>query len=323
MMMSSSLVPSYPTGDHLEGNFITDYVNGYTYFDRNVARKYGERGIEVDYDTTIAEASADWLQDVNSIVFQHLNDWAKMYSALIKDYEPLWNVDGTVVTTYGETENNDQYGATQKTTQYGATQDTMQHGAKTVTDTFGATQDTMQYGATQDTTQYGATSVTTEYGATSATQGGGTDTHNHYERSYPDGTNIKTQYDEDIIASRTNTTTQHSDTVNGTLHSDVESSIQHSDVASSTQHIDTHGTAQYSDVASSIQHSDIESALLHSDKHTSEEHVDTERRTGNIGVTKSTELVESEEKLRIKYNFFDIIFKFMMKEMGAIYYDWY
>lgn len=305
MMMSSSLVPSYPEGEHLIGNFITDYVDGYTYFDRNVARKYGERGIEVNYDTTIAEASADWLQDVNSIVFQHLNDWAKMYSALIKDYEPLWNVDGTVITTYGETENNDQYGATQKTRQYGATQDTMQHGAVTTTDTYGATQDTTQYGATQDTTQYGATSET---------QGGGTDTHNHYERSYPDSTEIKTSKDEDVIASRTNTSTQHSD---------IESSIQHSDVKSSTQHIDTHGTTQYSDVASSIQHSDIESDLLHSDKHTSEEHTDTERRTGNIGVTKSTELVESEARLRITYNFFDIIFKFMMKEMGAIYYDWY
>lgn len=305
MMMSSSLVPSYPEGDHLEGNFITDYVNGYTYFDRNVARKYGERGIEVDYDTTIAEASADWLQDVNSIVFQHLNDWAKMYSALIKDYEPLWNVDGTVITTYGETENNDQYGATQKTRQYGATQDTMQ---------YGATQKTNQYGATQDTMQYGATSVTTQYGATSGTQGGGTDTHNHYERSYPDGTNIKTQYDEDIIANRTNTTTAHSDSVSGTTHTDTASSLTHTDTESELTHSDT---------KSSLQHTDIESDLLHSDKHTSEEHVDTERRTGNIGVTKSTELVESEEKLRIKYNFFDIIFKFMMKEMGAIYYDWY
>lgn len=303
--MTSDLIPSYPTGEYLEGNFVEDYINGFDKLDRYVVKRYGERALEVDGDTTLDEAVADWQLDVNSIVFAHLTDWAKMYSDLIKDYEPLWNVDGTTVYTYGETENTDQFGATQKTNQYGATQDTLQ---------YGATQKTNQYGATEDTMQYGATSETTQYGATSETQGGGTDTHNHYERSYPDATNIKTQYDEEIIASRTNTTTQHSDTVSGTTHTDKASSLTHTDTESEIQHTDT---------KSSLTHTDTESELLHTDIHSAVEHVDTERRTGNIGVTETTQLIRNSAILHYTYNFYDMIFKFIIKEMGVIYYDWY
>ena len=285
--MTSDLIPSYPTGEYLEGNFVEDYINGYTYLDRYVVKRYGERAMEVDYDTTLDEAVLDWVQDVNSIVFAHLTDWAKMYSALIKDYEPLWNVDGTTVYTYGETENTDQFGATQKTNQYGATQDTL------------------QYGATQKTNQYGATQDTMQYGATSETRGGGTDVHNHYERSYPDSTEIKTAKDEDVIASRTNSQTTHTDTASSLTHTDTESELTHSDTMSS------------------IAHTDTESELLHTDIHSAVEHVDTERKTGNQGVTMTQDMLMKEQKLRFAYNFYDMIFKFIIKEMGVIYYDWY
>lgn len=303
--MTSDLIPSYPTGEYLEGNFVSDYVASFDMLDRYVVKRYGERALEVDEDTTLDEAVVDWQLDVNSIVFAHLNDWAKMYSALIKDYEPLWNVDGTTVYTYGATQDTDQFGATQKTNQYGATQDTLQ---------YGATQKTNQYGATQDTMQYGNTSVTSQYGQTTATMGGGTDTHNHYERSYPDGTNIKTQYDEDIIASRTNTTGQHSDTVTGTTHTDTASSLTHTDTESELTHSDT---------KSSLQHTDTENALQHTDVHSALEHIDSERKTGNQGVTMTQDMLMKEQTLRTMYNFYDVIFKFIIKEMGVIYYDWY
>lgn len=303
--MTSDLIPSYPTGEYLEGNFVSDYVASFDMLDRYVVKRYGERALEVDEDTTLDEAVVDWQLDVNSIVFAHLNDWAKMYSALIKDYEPLWNVDGTTVYTYGATQDTDQFGATQKTNQYGATQDTLQYGATQKTNQYGATQDTMQYGATQDTTQYGATQDTI---------GGGTDTHNHYERSYPDSTEIKTSKDEEIIASRTNSSISHTDTM---------SSLTHTDTASSITHTDTESELTHSDTKSSLQHTDTENALQHTDVHSALEHIDSERKTGNQGVTMTQDMLMKEQTLRTMYNFYDVIFKFIIKEMGVIYYDWY
>lgn len=284
--MSSDLSASYPTGEYLIGNFITDYVNGYTYFDRNVVRKYGDRGLEVDSDTTLDEACLDWLQDVNSIVFSHLNDWAKMYSASLKDYEPLWNVDGTVTTTYGETENTKEFGATQATDQFGNTSETTQYGQKQRTDVLGATQDTDQYGGTSETL------------------GSHTDTTTEHARSYSSGTQVEPKGESTVYGQQVNSSTAHTDT--------------HSSIA----HTDTHTDAQCSDTKSATAHTDTHSEIAHTDVDTGAEHVDTERRTGNIGVTKSTELIESEYKLRLTYNFFELIFKYMIKEMGVIYYDW-
>ena len=303
--MTSSLISSYPTGEHLEGNFVQNYTTNYTYFDRNVARKYGERGIEVDEDTTIAEASADWLQDVNSIVFAHLTDWAKMYSALIKDYEPLWNVDGTTVYTYGETKDTNTFGATQLTDQFGATQNTDQYGQKQRTDLMGARSESDTYGATQDTDQYGNTSETL---------GQRTDTSTKYARSYNSGTDVTPEHDSNVTGQQTNTTNAHTDT---------HSSLSHTDGHTATSYTDTHTDAQSTDTHSSIQHSDIHSTTQHIDTKEGDEHVDTERRTGNIGVTETTQLIRNSVLLHSQFNFYDIIFKFIMKEMGCIYYDWH
>lgn len=249
LMMTSDLLALYPTGEHLEGNFVQDYIDHYEMFDRNVTRRYGDRQILVPKDDTSAEVMDDWIYDMNAIVFTHLNDWAKMYSALIKDYEPLWNVDGTEITTYGATRDTDVFGNTSSTVQYGATQNTMQ------------------------------------YGQQSNTYGSRDDTHTDYKTSYPDSTEVKTDKGVDNIGQQINTSAQHTDT------------------------------------ASSISHSDTATAQTHTDTHSGDQHVDTLRRTGNIGVTKSTELVESEATLRTKWNFFDMIFKFMMKEVGANYYE--
>lgn len=252
--MTNDLASSYPTGEYLIGNFIEDYIAGYTYFDTNVARKYGDRGLEVPEDETLSETVTDWIQNVNSIVFSHINDWAKMYSASLKDYEPLWNVDGTVTNTYGATLRTDNIGARQVTDQFGQTVNSTQYGAKSETDTVGAR----------------------------------SDSHSIYKTTYPDTTERKTDRNDDSYGAQSN---GHSEQA----HTDQTTLGTHTDTHSELARQDTSGTAQ---------------------------HVDTERRTGNIGVTKSTELVESEYKLRATYNFFDIIFKYIMKEMGVIYYDW-
>lgn len=302
--MSSDLSASYPIGEYLIRNFINDYVSGYSYFDRKVVRKYGNRGLEVDSDVTIDEVCLDWLQDVNSIVFSHLNDWAKMYSASLKDYEPLWNVDGTVITTYGETENTKVMGATQATDQFGNTSETTQYGQKQRTDVMGAKSESDTFGATQ---------TTDNFGGTSETLGSHTDTTSHYARTNPSATEVIPTRDVTEYGQQVNSNTAHTDT-----HSEIGHTDQHTEAT----YTDTHTDAQSSDTKTATSHTDTHSSIAHTDTDSNAEHVDTERRTGNIGVTKSTELIESEYKLRLNYNFFELIFKYIIKEMGVIYYDW-
>ena len=81
---------------------------------------------------------SDDLQDIESIVDVAflVNDskWAKLYATLDLEYNPLWNVDATIVEThdidkrhtedtFAERENTDTYGATGGSTTYGQVSD--------------------------------------------------------------------------------------------------------------------------------------------------------------------------------------------------------
>lgn len=251
--MTTAISSAYPTGQYLIGNFVTDYNNNFQYFDRFVAKTFGERGIEVDKDATIEDVASEWTYDVNSIVFTHLKDWAKMYSASIKDYEPLWNVDGTVTNTYGATHREDNI------------------AQRTNTDVIGAKHSEDKAGARH----------TDEINPTH------TDTNKTYNTAYPDGTSKEVEKNEDSYGAYT---TQRDERT-------------YTDEHDENTYTDTHTQAGYLD------------------EFDADEHIDEERRTGNIGVTKSTELVESEYKLRTGWAFYKIIFSYILSEMGVHYYD--
>lgn len=172
---------------------------------------------------------------------------------------------------------------------------TFTHGATSETYTFGKDKTTSQYGATQDTVQYGATEDTTEYGATSKTEGANTDTDTNYAVSFDSATEKETS--KAIRENGSKTTTE-------TLHTDTQSSIQHSDISSSLQHTDT------------------SERDARSDGKTTTQYIDTELRQGNIGVTKSTELLKDTYALYTETKgFWDTIFKILANE-GGLYYDY-
>lgn len=287
--MTSVLINSYPESEYLEGNFVEDYTENFEYFDRYVVKLFGERGILVGKDENLADLVIDWTQDCNAIVFAHLRDWAKMFSASIKDYEPLWNVDGTVVTTYGETEHTDVYGNTKATDKYAETK---------MTDAYGQQQTATQYGQQQKTTQHGQQQEQNAYGARE-------NNDRHYATSYPDTTEVMTDRDN-------HTENAVTDTKTNSQYSDVETDTQHTDTVTANTYTDTHTGQAHNDTHEEDEHTDVHSAI---------EHTDTERRTGNIGVTKSTELVESEYRLRYRWNFYRLIFGVILREMGVHYYD--
>ena len=172
---------------------------------------------------------------------------------------------------------------------------TYTHGAQSETYSYGKDKTTTQFGATQDTAQYGATQDTTEYGATSDTIGTHTDTSTEYAVSYDSATEKEKGKTSNVIGSQTNTSL---------LHTDVASSIQHTDTMSSLTHTDTNERDARTDGKSSLQY------------------IDTELRQGNIGTTKSTDLLESETLYRSKMGFWDTIFKTLAND-GGLYYDYY
>lgn len=171
---------------------------------------------------------------------------------------------------------------------------TYTHGATSETYTFGKDKTTSQYGATQDTVQYGATEDTTEYGATSKTEGAHLVTDTDYVMSYDSATEKESGKQTHDNAAKTTTEL---------LHTDTQSSIQHSDISSSLQHTDSTERDARSDGKSTTQY------------------VDTELRQGNIGVTKSTELLRDAYDLYTQTKgFWDTIFKILANE-GGLYYD--
>ena len=286
LLFDSAINTYYPDIEGNESNFLTDYGTLHAYIDGEFAHKFGERVIDLEADT-LSQAVSEFKGITTGVCLLNIQNWARLYYALSLDYNPLYNVDG--LTTYT----------------HGAQSETYSYGKDKTTSQFGATQDTMQYGATQDTTQYGATQDTTEYGATSETLGTHTDTSTEYAVSYDSATEKEKGKTSNTIGSQTNTSL---------LHTDVSSSILHSDVASSIQHTDT---------ASSIQHTDTNERDARTDGKTSLQYIDTELRQGNIGVTKSTELLADTYKLYTEHpGFWDTIFKTLAND-GGLYYDYY
>ena len=330
LLFDSFLNSYYPEISGNESNFLTDYASAHAYFDKAFGVKYGNRQIDLESDT-LSDAISEFRSIMSGVTLINLNNWARLYYALSIDYNPLFNVDGLTTRTYGATENTDSYGIDKTTLNYASREDTTQYGATQDTTQYGATQDTTQYGATEDTTQYGATKSTTDYGATSETKGAQTNTDTSYSVSYDSATEKETGKVSHSIGAQTNTSLLHTDETSTIQHSDVASSIQHSDITSSLMHSDVASSIQHSDISSSIQHTDTltqgahidtNTRDAHIDKHSTIQHIDTELRQGNIGVTKSTELLDAETIYRTKSSFWSNVFKSLCNE-GGVYYDYY
>lgn len=318
LLFDSYLTAFYPDIEGNESNFLTDYNTGHVYLDKAFVHKFGERVIDLEAET-IANAITEFRGIISGVTLLNLQNWARLYYALSLDYNPLYNVDGTTTYTHGATSETYSFGKDKTTIVNGATQDTMHYGATQDTIQYGATEDTVQYGATRDTMQYGATQTTKEYGATSDTVGEHTDTDTSYSVSFDGSTEKETGKVSHSIGSQTNTSLLHTDTESELIHTDTSSSIIHSDVTSSIIHSDVTSAIQHTDTASSIQHTDTNERDARTDGKTTLSYTDTEVRRGNIGVTKSTDLLDSEIKLRVAMGFWDTIFKTLANE-GGLYY---
>lgn len=201
--------------------------------------------------------------------------WAALMDSMQLYYNPLWNVDGQEVTTsvYGQKEITDNLGARSDSTIYGATERTDVHGAQEHTNSYGNDSpysEVTEYG--QDQTQNAA--------------GARTGSSTHKSLPYDDS---DTSYSTDITETQSEAVT---DTVTRSTHTDTVTHNPHTDK-------ETHAT--YTDISSDIAHTDQQSKGAQENKRTEATYTDTitHDRHGNIGVTKSTELLRDYRELQI------------------------
>ena len=104
----------YPTILDSDVNFIDDYNDAYTLYDRYFVLEYGDRVVEYDVNT-MQEFFAQWYFDITSIAYIYMDAWARLYYALNINYNPVYNVEEHIETEYGEHETENVIGERSRT----------------------------------------------------------------------------------------------------------------------------------------------------------------------------------------------------------------
>lgn len=165
------------------------------------------------------------------------------------------------------------------------------YSAQSDSDVYGARSESDIIAARDRSDIMGARSETDTIGQKETTNGARTDTTTDYSVSFDAGTEKETGKSSDSVGSQTITEGAQS---NG------------------------HTATTYTDRHTEESHTDTHTANTYTDMHNKGTHTETTLRQGNIGVTKSTELLESEYEFR-KRNFFHEIFVIMSHELGLYY----
>lgn len=208
--------------------------------------------------------------------------WAALIDSLTLYYNPLWNVDGVEITT-----------------------EDIKKRTRDITDKFGNeasyTTET-EYGKDTNTIKHGnneSYSETMEYGLdeTTHTTGTHTDVTTHKTNPFNDSNTLYSTGQDELAI------TQYDDKDSRALHKDTATYDPHTDVTERDLHTDTVTYNPHADTHK------IEDAA-HKDEITKERH-------GNIGVTKSTELLRDSRELAVDY--YPIIMKDILKYISVGY----
>lgn len=105
----------YPEIEDNETNFITDYNDLASTYNRYFVKEYGERTVEYDA-LTDTEFLQIWQEDIFATTCVYLSAWARLYYALDISYNPVYNVEEHTTTKYGQHETDFLNAARQHTT---------------------------------------------------------------------------------------------------------------------------------------------------------------------------------------------------------------
>lgn len=227
----------------------------------------------------------------------------------------------------GQREDTNAFGATSETLTKGQRQDTTTHGQITVTDNFGAITETDTIGAVSNSDVHGAENTTSENEVAGFNSG-------TYQDSDKTTTNKGSVTDTHTEQSRTNghSETAHSDTHTTGQNDDTFTEGSQTNTNSALAHTDTYTEGSQTDTNSALAHTDTLTQGAHLDKHderaTTDSHTTDYGKTvgvdehtyGNIGVTTSQQMAQSEVDLWNSFKFYDIMFNDIIKNL-CNYYD--
>ena len=241
---------------------------------------YGNRDMLYDYyeylDGATDATILAWIKQKIYLLFQAKNEsYKRIYQGLTEEYNPLWNVDGTETETHSGTDTDRHTGT-----------DTETHSGSDSVDNTGTDRTTETHSGTDTrTTSNDGTDTNTETNS-------GTDATNN---------NVATFDDPNVRLNTSSQTLNGKQTVN-TLDHDTTTTdaLQHGEsVAGSI----THGLSTETEYGHVIARQNG-----HIISHENGHKIVTERH-GNIGVTKSTELLRDHLELWQGLSFLDIVAK--------------
>lgn len=344
------------TCDFLLGQGIFTALDSYAvpWKDKNIAplldtefyTTFGNRQTSplVDYligDKT--QLSTEDTQKLAQIIFNKFSEnWNRIDLAFSKEYNPIWNKDGTETTTVenssktttfekGNQTNTAIKGEQTNTNDYGDGQTTESQGATKTTNAYGAEEKTENLGKTNTTNKYGEDKITTTNGQRQTKDSGKTITTENKTSAFNsstyqddtqttenDGGNTVTQNavtDTTTKAAKTDSVATDAVTNTETTKAKTDSIITDAVTNTTTEKART-------DILTESQREDTFTDGTRTD--TTQEGATTQTTTytfgGNIGVTMTQQMLTAEFDMREKYNFFDIIFRNVDSIMSCGYY---
>lgn len=255
-------------------------IAAYTQIDRNLARKHG-------LFEPLYNAPEIGTENIDDVLDEFKQD---VFALLVKNrvaYQHLFDLNGL---KYDPIANYDRHA--EITTEH--------HGTDETTANNGDHSETHNTGAQQSSTNYGKQGTTNEYGAVSTQDGIGevvVTTDNKVSGYNDPGMTDATKTIQDTAAS-TNTHTEQART-------DTMSANEHTDTVNSGAREDSITSTQTKDATSNTESN-------YTDKV-------TDNTKGNIGVTTTQQMMQQETKFWTSYNFYDKIFKDILKTLCTRY----
>lgn len=264
------------------------------------------------------------------------NSTTQKYGNIVTNSEKGQQTDNH---TFGEIQNTNEYGSTSKklddtttvtdtTTTDGTHTDTI--GEKTTTNNVGSVTNTDVMGNKENSDTIGQHTDVTENGVAgynsasftssdNTTTNFGAQTNTHSETSYTDTHETGAHTDSTVESSQTNSTTiDDTVTSNNTNHKiATETENAHTDTETISQHVDSvvEGSRKDSETVTR-QNDETTNTQNQTNTHEFERH-------GNIGVTTSQQMIQSEIDLWNSFNFYTTVIDLIVRELCTFYDDGY
>ena len=246
---------------------------------------------------------------------------------------------------YGATSATDNIGAVSNTDNIGARSDTLNKGSTQLTDAYGAVSQTDTHGAKNTNTTEklaGFNSADFSNSSLSDTQEG-TYNDSHSELARTDTHSTLATTDTNNIGAQSNSHSENArvNSHSETTHTDTETLGSHTDSHTTDTHSDTHSSQSYTDTETQGEQTNTHGETARVDSHVDSSHKDVfddrtatdtlttsyghttthnEHTTGNIGVTTSQQMAQSEIDLWNSFRFYEIMFSDIVKNL-CTYYD--